>query len=91
MSSAARDAMAVEHVRRRTGNVDLERREALHAAADAAVRRALDLAPGLPQAHLAMAWYFSAVEPDYEAAFREADIAAAGMPGEAEPFAMLKR
>jgi TolB-like protein/DNA-binding winged helix-turn-helix (wHTH) protein/Flp pilus assembly protein TadD len=50
----------------------------------AAVRRALELQPDLPDAHLAMGWYHYHGHLDYEAALAELAIAEQGMPGDAD-------
>jgi DNA-binding winged helix-turn-helix (wHTH) protein/TolB-like protein len=49
------------------------------AEADAAVKRALDLDPDLPEAHLARANYLSRITRDYDAALEEFAIAEQGM------------
>lgn len=52
--------------------------------AHAAVQRALELQPDLPEAHLAMAWYHYQGHLDYEAALRELAVAEQAMPGDAD-------
>lgn len=51
-----------------------------------AVDRALDLAPALPEAHLALGYYYGQVLRDYERALQEYAIAALGMPGSSELY-----
>lgn len=50
----------------------------------AAVQRAFELQPDLPDAHLAMGWYHYHGQLDYEAALVELEIAEQGMPGDAD-------
>jgi TolB-like protein/DNA-binding winged helix-turn-helix (wHTH) protein/Tfp pilus assembly protein PilF len=56
---------------------DARKRMALEAA-----KRALALEPDLPEAHIALGWYYFKAEQRYEAALKELAIAERGMPGD---------
>ncbi len=51
-----------------------------------AVDRALDLAPGLPEGHLALGYYYGQALHDHDRALQEYAIAALGMPGNSELY-----
>jgi TolB-like protein/Flp pilus assembly protein TadD len=59
------------------------------AMARRALDRAFELAPGLPEAHLASAWHFYQVERDYEAALAELELASPGL-GERAEYYLLR-
>ncbi len=59
-----------------------ERRE----KASLLAKRALQLAPNLPEAHLALGFVHYYVENDFDAAAREFEIAQGGLPNEAEVY-----
>lgn len=52
-------------------------------------RQALELQPDLPEAHLAQGFVYYYVDNDFEAAFREFQIAQAGLPNESEVYLSL--
>lgn len=52
-------------------------------------RRALELQPELPEAHLAQGFIYYYVDNDFDAAAREFEIARAGLPNEAEVYLAL--
>lgn len=60
--------------------------ESRRALARDAVERAFQLAPDLPEAHLAMGFYHYHGYLDYERALQEVAIAEAGMPGDPQIF-----
>ncbi len=61
-----------------------DRSELRRRSAEQASLTALELAPNLPEAHLARGYYFYHGYRDYEKALEEFDIAGAGMPGDSE-------
>lgn len=65
-------------------NVNADRSPATRAAAFDAARRAIALAPGLPDAHLAYARALLSIDRDYDAALRELEIARAAAPNAPE-------
>jgi serine/threonine-protein kinase len=65
---------------------DYERTPARLAKAREAAERALALAPGLPEAHLAMGYYHYWGSLDYDRALREFDIARKGEPNNSDLF-----
>ena len=66
----------------------IDRTEARRDLAHEAVERAFQLAPELPEAHLAMGYYYYHGFNNYESALEEWDIAAAqGMTGDSELYA----
>jgi serine/threonine-protein kinase len=62
----------------------VDRTDSRRRMAEEAVQRALDLAPNLPEAHLAMGYYHYWGFRNYDSALRELVIAEQGMPGSAE-------
>ena len=64
----------------------VDRTDARRLMAFSAARRALELRPDLPGAHLALAWYHYHGHRDYDAALLELAIAEQGMPGDPELF-----
>lgn len=63
-----------------------DRTESRRRRADQASLTALELAPNLPEAHLARGYYHYHGYRDYESALREFEIAGEGIPGNAELF-----
>jgi eukaryotic-like serine/threonine-protein kinase len=59
-----------------------ERREKARTLAE----RALQLEPDLPEAHLALGFYYYYGDNDYDAALREFEVARRGLPNEAEVY-----
>jgi len=62
----------------------MDHNDARREMAASAVRRALELQPDLPEAHLAMAWFHYQGHLDYASALRELEIAEQGLPGDAD-------
>jgi len=65
----------------------LDKTESRRELAREAAERSLQLAPDLPEAHLAMGYYYYHGLSDYESALKKWDIAAQGMSGESELYA----
>jgi len=64
----------------------VDQTESRREQARAAAERALELAPDLPRAHLAMGYYYYHGLGDYASALEEWAIAEQGMPGDAELY-----
>lgn len=74
----------LSHVHSRFHWVGLDRTDARLEMAAGAFRRAFELVPGLPEAHLAAGQYYYRGFADYERALTEYAMAERGMPGSAE-------
>jgi len=59
------------------------------ALAKAAADRALEINPGLPEAHLVLGQYYYQGHLDYDRALAQLEIARQGMPGNPEPLAYI--
>ena len=63
-----------------------ERTGARREKARALAERALQLEPDLPEAHMALGFWYSRADKNYDAALREFQIAQRGLPNEAEVY-----
>jgi TolB-like protein/Flp pilus assembly protein TadD/predicted Ser/Thr protein kinase len=73
---------ALSHTRSGMFNDGYDRTEHCLHEAKSAAQRALDLEPGLPEAHLALGWYYYMGHRDYDRALEEFTIAEEGLPGD---------